>query len=68
MTACAMFTCAVNKELKSKISEMQSMARKEKEIESERIEVDGRIQRDFEESRPQWERAVDGFNENSLAL
>ncbi len=54
--------------LKEKISDMQSMAKKKKEIKAKRIEVDSKIQRDFEGSRSTWEKAIDGFNENSLAL
>tara|TARA_R110001599_G_scaffold67867_4_gene191403 strand:+ start:30539 stop:32323 length:1785 start_codon:yes stop_codon:yes gene_type:complete len=54
--------------LKEKIADMQSMAIKKKEIKAERIEVDSKIQRDYEEARPAWEKAIYGFNENSLAL
>lgn len=54
--------------LKEKISDMQSMAVKKKDIKAARIEIDAKIQRDFEESRPTWEQAIDGFNKNSLAL
>ncbi|WP_217177981.1 DUF2326 domain-containing protein [Methanoplanus limicola] len=50
------------------ISEIQEMSEKKKEIRSERIELDSKIQRDFEESRPRWEKAVNGFNDNSQAL
>jgi|CXWL01.1.fsa_nt_gi uncharacterized protein YydD (DUF2326 family) len=54
--------------LKDKLRDMNSIALKKKEIKTKRIEIDYKIQRDFEESRPRWEKAIDGFNENSLAL
>lgn len=54
--------------LKSKISDIQEMSKKKKEIKVERIEIDSKLQRDFEQSRSQWEKAIDGFNENSNAL
>ncbi len=54
--------------LKEKIIDMKSMAKKKKEIKAKRIEIDSKIQRDYEESSPSWEKAIEGFNENSLAL
>lgn len=54
--------------LKEKISDMISMAKKKKEVKTKRIEIDSKIQRDYEESRSKWEKAIDEFNENSLAL
>jgi uncharacterized protein YydD (DUF2326 family) len=54
--------------LKSKITDIQEMSITKKEIKAERIEIDSKIQRDFEQSRPSWEKAIDVFNENSLAL
>lgn len=54
--------------LKDKISDIQSMTKKSKEIKSERITLDSKLARDFEESKPVWEKAIEGFNENSLAL
>lgn len=54
--------------LKEKITEIQSMTKKSKEIKSKRIALDSRLARDFEDSRPIWEKAIEGFNENSLAL
>jgi uncharacterized protein YydD (DUF2326 family) len=44
------------------------MTKKSKEIKSKRIALDSRLARDFEDSRPIWEKAIEGFNENSLAL
>lgn len=54
--------------LRNKISDIQSMTKKSKEIKSKRITLDSKLARDFEESKPIWEKAIEGFNENSLAL
>ena len=54
--------------LKDKISDIQSMTKKSKEIKLKRIALDSKLARDFEESKPTWEKAIEGFNENSLAL
>jgi uncharacterized protein YydD (DUF2326 family) len=54
--------------LKEKIADIQSMTKKSKELKSKRIALDSRLARDFEESKGVWEKAIEGFNENSLAL
>lgn len=54
--------------LKEKIADIQSMTKKSKELKSKRIALDSRLSRDFEESKGVWEKAIEGFNENSLAL
>lgn len=54
--------------IKEKIADIQSMTKKSKELKSKRIALDSRLARDFEESKGVWEKAIEGFNENSLAL
>lgn len=54
--------------VKQKLDEIKDISGKKKEIKAKRLELDLRIQRDFEESRDRWEAAVTDFNENSLAL
>lgn len=54
--------------LKEKINDIQSMTKKGKEIKAERIKLDSKLARDFEDSRPDWEKAIELFNENSQAL
>ena len=54
--------------LKDKITDIQSMTKKSKELKAKRIALDSRLARDFEESKGEWEQAIEGFNENSLAL
>lgn len=51
-----------------KISEIKEMALRRKEIKAEKIELETKLQRDYEQSRSDWEKAVGLFNENSLAL
>lgn len=54
--------------LKEKIADIQSMTKKSKEIKSKRINLDSKLARDFDDSKLVWEKAIEGFNENSLAL
>ncbi len=54
--------------LKSKIAEMKSLTKTKKEIKSERLLKDSKIQRDYENARTDWEQAISKFNDNSLAL
>lgn len=54
--------------IKTKIYNIQEISSQKKEIKAERVEVDLKIMRDYEQSRPDWEKAIAGFNENSLAL
>jgi|CXWL01.1.fsa_nt_gi uncharacterized protein YydD (DUF2326 family) len=53
---------------KSKISDIKEMSLRKKEIKASKIELETKLQRDYEQSRPNWEKAVVLFNENSLAL
>ena len=54
--------------IKEKIADIQSMTKKSKEIKSKRIILDSKLARDFDESKTNWEYAIEGFNDNSLAL
>jgi len=54
--------------IKAKIIDIQEMSVRKKEIKAEKIELETKLQRDYEQSRPEWEKAVAGFNENSQAL
>lgn len=54
--------------IKSKISAIQEMTSRKKEVKAEKIELETKLQRDYEQSRPLWEKSVAKFNENSLAL
>lgn len=53
---------------KIKLSEMKELSAKKKTIKAHKLELETKLQRDYEESRPHWEKAVTLFNENSLAL
>jgi uncharacterized protein YydD (DUF2326 family) len=54
--------------IKSKILEIKEMSELRKEIKAKKIELETKLQLDYELSRPNWEKAVVGFNENSQAL
>ena len=53
---------------KNKISDIKEISQRKKEIKASKIELETKLQRDYEQSRPNWEKAVTIFNENSLAL
>ena len=54
--------------IKSKIANIKEMAKNMKEIKAERIVLETKLQRDYEQNRIEWEQAVTLFNENSQAL
>ncbi len=54
--------------IKNKISNIQEMAQRKKEIKASKIELETKLQRDYEQNRPEWEKAITLFNENSQAL
>jgi uncharacterized protein YydD (DUF2326 family) len=54
--------------IKLKISDIQEISTKKKEIKADRINIDNKIQIAHEELRNHWEEAIDLFNKNSLAL
>lgn len=54
--------------IKSRIADIRDMAQHKKDIKASKIELETKLQRDYEQSRTDWERAVSLFNENSQAL
>lgn len=52
----------------SKISDIKEVASRKQEIKSDKIELASKLQRDYEQNRPNWEAAIGLFNDNSLAL
>lgn len=54
--------------IKNKISDIRSMAQHKKDIKASKIELETKLQRDYEQNRSEWEKAVSVFNENSQAL
>ena len=54
--------------MKSKISDIKDVASRKQEIKSSKIELESKLQRDYEQNRPNWEKAMGLFNDNSLAL
>jgi uncharacterized protein YydD (DUF2326 family) len=47
---------------------LKSSAKQKKGIKMRKLELETNIQRDYEQCRFNWKRAVELFNENSLAL
>ena len=54
--------------VKSKIADIKDMSLRRQEVKEDKIELESKIQRDYEQTRPQWEKTVAGFSENSQAL
>jgi len=54
--------------IRNKISDIKEMAIHKKHIKSSKLELETKLQRDYEQNRADWEKAVTLFNENSLAL
>jgi len=54
--------------IKLKIQEIKQLSERRKEIKARKIELETKLQCDYELSRPNWTKAVVGFNENSQAL
>lgn len=54
--------------IRNKISNIREMAQHKKEIKAAKIELETKLQRDYEQNRTEWEKAVTLFNENSQAL
>lgn len=54
--------------LKSRIADIRDMAQHKKDVKASKIELETKLQRDYEQSRTDWESAVSLFNENSQAL
>jgi len=65
--------CVVEKKgqveaIRNKIANIREMAQHRKEIKASKIELETKLQRDHEQNRVEWEKAVVLFNENSQAL
>lgn len=54
--------------VKNKIADIRDMAQHKKDIKASKIELETKLQRDYEQCRTKWENAVSLFNENSEAL
>ena len=54
--------------VKSKISDIKDVGSRKQEIKSSKIELESKLQRDYEQNRSNWEKAMGLFNDNSLAL
>lgn len=54
--------------IKNKIADIRDMAKHKKDIKASKIELETKLQRDYEQNRTEWEKAVSIFNENSQAL
>lgn len=55
-------------ELKSQIAKLHEIDEISKELKASKIELGSKLKRDYEQTRPEWEKAVRLFNENSQAL
>lgn len=53
---------------RNKISNVREMAQHNKDIKASKIELETKLQRDYEQNRTEWEKAIALFNENSQAL
>jgi uncharacterized protein YydD (DUF2326 family) len=54
--------------VKTKLTELKDISKQQKEVKTRKLELDTKLQRDYELSRQNWEKAVALFNESSLAL
>lgn len=54
--------------VRNKIVDIRDMAQHKKDIKALKIELETKLQRDYEQNRNEWEKAVSLFNENSQAL
>lgn len=54
--------------IKSKLNEMKDLTEKKKVIKKEKLELETKLTRDYEESRVTWEKAISTFNDNTNAL
>lgn len=55
-------------EIKYKINEINRITVEKNQIKEQKIVLEAKFLRDYEESRPNWEKAVLLFNENSISL
>lgn len=54
--------------IKNKIAGIRDMAQHKKDIKALKLELETKLERDYEQNRSEWEKAVSLFNENSQAL
>ncbi len=54
--------------IRNKIANIREIAKHKKDIKASKIELETKLQRDYEQNRIEWEKAVALFNENSQAL
>lgn len=54
--------------IKNRIVDIRDIAKHKKDIKASKIELESKLQRDYEQNRSEWENAVSLFNENSQAL
>ncbi|HDI3275771.1 TPA: DUF2326 domain-containing protein, partial [Vibrio cholerae] len=54
--------------IKNRIADIRNIAQHKKEIKASKIELETKLQRDYEQNRSEWENAISLFNENSQAL
>lgn len=54
--------------LKTKISDIKNIHILKKQNKASKIELETKLQRDYEQCRSYWEKSIELFNENSLAL
>jgi len=54
--------------IKNRIADIRDVTQHKKDIKASKIELETKLQRDYEQNRYEWEKAVSLFNENSQAL
>lgn len=54
--------------IKEAINDINKISENKKKIKTEKIELESKLQRDYEFTRSKWEKAIVIFNENSKAL
>lgn len=54
--------------IKSKLTSLNEVASHKNEVKIAKLELEAKLQRDYQETRSCWEKAVEVFSENSLAL
>lgn len=54
--------------IKEKINDMKNLTEQKKIIKKEKLELESKLTRDYEESRDKWEKEIANFSENTKAL
>ena len=55
-------------DIKTKIEEFKNISIEKKKIKEDKIVLESKVQIDYQESKPYWEKALDLFSENSGTL